>query len=67
MLFSPHVLVIFDPACFYGHNEYEFGIMQMFGPFPGKVYDGYHSIIPRIKGQERRVRLYELFHCINHW
>lgn len=59
--------VIFDPASFYAHNEYEFGIMQMFGGFGGAVYSAYHEIIPEAKGSKQRIQLYELFHHLNHW
>lgn len=59
--------VIFDPASFYGHNEYEMGIMKMFGGFSGAVFSAYHKVIPKEKGIEKRVQLYELFHHLNHW
>ncbi|MCP9261494.1 Ketosamine-3-kinase [Dirofilaria immitis] len=59
--------VIFDPASFYAHSEYEFGIMKMFGGFGGAVYSAYHQIIPETKGIQKRIQLYELFHHLNHW
>uniref|UniRef100_A0A8R1TJT5 protein-ribulosamine 3-kinase n=1 Tax=Onchocerca volvulus TaxID=6282 RepID=A0A8R1TJT5_ONCVO len=59
--------VIFDPAAFYAHSEYELGIMKMFGGFGSSVYSAYHEIIPEAKGIEKRVQLYELFHHLNHW
>lgn len=63
MIFS----VVFDPASFYAHSEYELGIMEMFGGFGSVVYSAYHEIIPEAKGIQKRVQLYELFHHLNHW
>ena len=34
------VPVIFDPASFYGHDEFEFGIINMFGGFDEQFFDG---------------------------
>uniref|UniRef100_A0A9J2Q6C5 protein-ribulosamine 3-kinase n=1 Tax=Ascaris lumbricoides TaxID=6252 RepID=A0A9J2Q6C5_ASCLU len=59
--------VIFDPASFYGHSEYEMGIMTMFGGFGGAVYSAYHDVIPKQKGADKRIQLYELYHHLNHW
>ena len=39
-------VVMFDPACFYGHHEYDLAIAGMFGGFTRQFYDEYHSIIP---------------------
>ena len=59
--------VIFDPASFYGHHEYELGIMTMFGGFNDRFWNKYFSIIPKSKGFSKRHKLYELFHNLNHW
>jgi len=59
--------VIYDPASFYGHDEFEFGIVNMFGGFDRQFFDAYHSIIPPKPGHEPRQRLYQLFHRLNHW
>ena len=32
--------VIFDPASFYGHDEFEFGIIEMFGGFDPAFFEG---------------------------
>ena len=34
------VPVIFDPAAFYGHDEFELGIITMFGGFRPEFFDG---------------------------
>lgn len=59
--------VIFDPASFYGHSEYELAIAGMFGGFRSAFYSAYHSKIPKAPGFERRLKLYQLFHYLNHW
>ncbi|PIK61041.1 Ketosamine-3-kinase [Apostichopus japonicus] len=59
--------VIFDPTCFYGHSEYEFGITTMFGGFSSSFFSSYHKLIPKAAGFEERQQLYQLFHYLNHW
>ncbi|XP_012695195.1 ketosamine-3-kinase [Clupea harengus] len=59
--------IIFDPATFYGHSEFEMGIAGMFGGFNKSFYTGYHGKIPKTPGFEKRQQLYELFHYLNHW
>ncbi|XP_054710439.1 ketosamine-3-kinase-like [Uloborus diversus] len=59
--------VIFDPASFYGHSEYELAIADMFGGFPKSFYNSYHSVLPKQIGFDKRKDVYKLFHCLNHW
>ncbi|XP_022523786.2 ketosamine-3-kinase isoform X1 [Astyanax mexicanus] len=59
--------IIFDPASFYGHSEYELGIAGMFGGFGKQFYNAYHEKIPKAPGFEKRIQLYQLFHYLNHW
>ncbi|XP_071542998.1 ketosamine-3-kinase-like isoform X2 [Panulirus ornatus] len=59
--------VIFDPASFYGHHEFDLAIAAMFGGFSRRFWDEYHSIIPKAPGWNNRHKLYKLFHNINHW
>lgn len=59
--------VIFDPASFYGHSEFELAIGGMFGGFNSSFYSAYHSKIPQAPGFEQRSQLYQLFHYLNHW
>ncbi|KAI1297860.1 Ketosamine-3-kinase [Halotydeus destructor] len=59
--------VIFDPCCFYGHSEYDLAIGQMFGGFEKEFHQQYHSIRKKVKGQDDRIELYQLFHYLNHW
>ena len=59
--------VIFDPASFYGHHEFDLAIAGMFGGFNRQFYDAYHKIIPKAPGFATRHKLYTLFHYLNHW
>ncbi|KAL4223167.1 fructosamine 3 kinase [Mactra antiquata] len=59
--------LMFDPASFYGHSEYDLGISYLFGGFNSQFYKAYHNIIPKAPGFEKRKNLYELFHYLNHW
>lgn len=55
--------VVFDSSAVYGHSEYEFGIMKMFGGFSGKFWEQYHGIKEKdepVEEFEDRVSLYEL-------
>ncbi|KAK4187577.1 Fructosamine/Ketosamine-3-kinase [Podospora australis] len=62
--------VVFDPSCCYGHNEYDLGIMKMFGGFGGSFWREYEKLVPKAEPKEEwedRVALYELYHHLNHF
>lgn len=59
--------VVFDPATFYGHHEYELAIAEMFGGFSAAFYNAYHKRIPKAHQFENRQKLYQLYHYLNHW
>ncbi|XP_029456138.1 ketosamine-3-kinase-like [Rhinatrema bivittatum] len=59
--------VLFDPASFYGHSEYELAIGSMIGECGETLYSAYHQKIPRAPGFKRRLKLYQLFHALNNW
>ncbi|XP_002988877.2 protein-ribulosamine 3-kinase, chloroplastic [Selaginella moellendorffii] len=58
--------VILDPACYYGHNEAEFG-MSWCASFNSSFYDAYFKEMPKQKGFEDRLHLYKLYHYLNHY
>jgi fructosamine-3-kinase len=60
-------IVVFDPASFYGHHEFELAIAGMFGGFNSTFYQAYHNLIPKAPGFEARHKLYQLYHYLNHW
>ncbi|KAF1841301.1 Ketosamine-3-kinase [Cucurbitaria berberidis CBS 394.84] len=62
--------VVFDSSACYAHNEYELGIMKMFGGFGGSFLKEYHELCPKtepVEEYEDRVKLYELYHHLNHY
>ncbi|XP_037083975.1 ketosamine-3-kinase-like isoform X2 [Pollicipes pollicipes] len=59
--------VVYDPASFYGHAEFDLGIAKWFGGFGADFYRAYHELLPRKAGFETRNKLYQLFHHLNHW
>ncbi|MDH5580680.1 MAG: fructosamine kinase family protein [Bdellovibrionales bacterium] len=58
---------LFDPAVFYAHSEFEFGILNLFGGYPPSFYQGYQSVSPFRKGFEQRVDIYQIYHLLNHY
>ncbi|KAI7888985.1 Fructosamine/Ketosamine-3-kinase [Mucor mucedo] len=62
-----HQPVIFDPASYYGHHEAEFGIMKMFGGFTSDCFDAYYDVAGCDEPEEERLRLYEMYHHLNHF
>jgi len=62
--------VVYDSSACYAHNEYELGIMNMFGGFGGSFLNEYHELCPKTEPVEEygdRVKLYELYHHLNHY
>nr|GEV29919.1 protein-ribulosamine 3-kinase, chloroplastic [Tanacetum cinerariifolium] len=58
--------VILDPACYYGHNEAEFGMSWCAG-FGWSFYKAYFEVMPQQPGFEKRRDLYLLYHYLNHY
>lgn len=61
--------LIYDSSACYAHSEFELGIMKMFGGFGSKFLKEYHELVPKTEPAEEyedRVRLYELYHHLNH-
>ncbi|KAJ0572466.1 putative protein-ribulosamine 3-kinase [Helianthus annuus] len=58
--------VILDPACYYGHNEAEFGMSWCAG-FGGSFYSAYFEVMPKQPGFEKRRDIYLLYHYLNHY
>ncbi|KAF2192529.1 Ketosamine-3-kinase [Zopfia rhizophila CBS 207.26] len=62
--------VVYDPSACYAHSEFELGIMKMFGGFGGSFLKEYHQLCPKtepVEEYEDRVKLYELYHHLNHY
>jgi fructosamine-3-kinase len=58
--------VIFDPAVYYGDRESDIAMTRLFGGFGHAFYEAYESTWPMSPGSSERVRLYQLYHVLNH-
>ncbi len=58
--------VILDPAIYRGCREAEFGMLQLFGGCPSAFDEAYQETWPLPPGWQRRVRIYVLYHLLNH-
>lgn len=58
---------LIDPACSYADREMELGMMQLFGGFSSRVWEAYQEEFPLPEGWRRRMRLYQLYHILNHY
>ena len=58
--------IIFDPASYYGHREAEIGMMRLFGGFGPRCEAAYAEVWPLQENAEQRIKLYRLYHELNH-
>ncbi len=58
---------LIDPCAYYADCEMEMGIMTMFGGFSGKFWEGYMEVNPLDPGWEKRNKIYQLYHVLNHY
>ncbi|XP_042876026.1 ketosamine-3-kinase-like [Penaeus japonicus] len=59
--------VIFDPAAFYGHYEFDLSIAKLHGGFDKQFWDSYYSLLPKAKGWNKRYKVYKLFGLLLEW
>jgi fructosamine-3-kinase len=60
------VPVIFDPAVYYGDRESDIAMTMLFGGFGRAFYRAYEENWPMAPGHEQRLKLYQLYHVLNH-
>jgi len=58
---------LIDPSCSYADREMELGMMQLFGGFSSRVWEAYQEEYPLPEGWKKRIRLYQLYHILNHY
>lgn len=58
--------VMFDPAVYYGDRETDIAMTMVFGGFGKSFYEAYNATWPMAPGHERRLKLYQLYHILNH-
>lgn len=57
---------LFDPAVHYGDPECDLAMAALFGGFPPAFFAAHAAIHPVSPGWQRRRRLYQLYHLLNH-
>jgi fructosamine-3-kinase len=57
---------IFDPGCYYGDPEVDLAMTELFGGFPSGFYRSYETVRKISPGYKKRVKIYNLFHILNH-
>ena len=58
--------VIFDPAVYFGDRESDIAMTMVFGGFGRAFYEAYEASWPMASGHESRIKLYQLYHILNH-
>jgi len=58
--------VMFDPAVYYGDRETDLAMTRLFGGFGAAFYEGYETAWPLAPGSDERMKLYQLYHVLNH-
>jgi len=59
--------IIFDPAVYVGDREVDLAMTKLFGGFPQQFYQEYRRIFPLASGYEKREKIYNLYHILNHF
>ncbi len=57
---------LIDPACHWGHREYDLAMMQLFGGFGPECFTAYHETYPLAPGWRDRVPWYQLTPLLVH-
>ena len=57
---------LIDPAVYYGHSEVDIAMSKLFGGFAEPFYRSYHEVIPKTKGFDARIDLYQLYYLLVH-
>ncbi len=58
--------IIFDPACWWADSEVDLAMTLLFGGFKQEFYEEYFKILPKKKDFDKRVKVYNLYHVLNH-
>jgi len=61
------VPVVFDPSVYYGDREIEIALSMMFMGLGKPFYEAYFSSWPVDDGFRHRIKLYQLYHVLNHF
>lgn len=67
VLFSKTNVYVIDPAVYYGDRECDTAMTRLFGGFAGAFYEAYERAWPLPDGHQERVKIYNLYHYLNHY
>lgn len=59
-------ILLIDPAIYFGHNEMDFAMMELFGGFPKITFQAYHEVKPIEKNLHERIMIYQLYPLLVH-
>ncbi len=57
---------LIDPATYYGHNEVDIAMSQLFGGFGQSFYEAYFSVLPPDTYTSTRMEIYQLYYLLVH-
>ncbi len=55
-----------DPAVYFGQREADLAMTRLFGGFEPVFYEAYNDEWPLLAGHGERLRIYQLYHLLNH-
>tara|TARA_B100001059_G_C17821845_1_gene578788 strand:+ start:649 stop:1536 length:888 start_codon:yes stop_codon:yes gene_type:complete len=58
--------IVFDPAVYFGDRETDLAMTMLFGGFGKNFYEAYESCWPLRQGHQKRLKIYQLYHVLNH-
>lgn len=58
--------VVFDPATYYGDAETDLAMARLFGGFSASFFAAYDAALAPRPGRGQRLKLYQLYHVLNH-
>ncbi len=58
--------VVFDPATYWGDAETDLAMARLFGGFPASFFAAYDAARAPRAGRGERLKLYQLYHLLNH-
>jgi fructosamine-3-kinase len=57
---------LIDPAAYGGHREVDLAMLSLFGAPGREFHDNYDAVLPRARGHQQRVELYQLLPLLVH-
>ena len=58
--------ILIDPACWWADREVDIAMTRLFGGFSYDFYESYNEVWPIPNSAEKRTKIYNLYHLLNH-